>query len=144
MWRSSWQGCDRGIPRAVHTGLIGSPTRTGCGTGPEHFKKIVSISTNIKRVNRIRLQHDQGFQSEGEIETTGLRIRVPDDIAVAATTLVDTGVDSGIDQHPEEIGRVGILLLNSIINDMAIGIPSISRPILVEGSWIDGSCAPPR
>lgn len=76
------------------------------------------------------------------LEKAGLR--VPDDIAVAATTLIDTGIDSGIDQHPEEIGRVGMLLLNSIINDMAIGIPSIFRQILVEGTWVDGTCAPPR
>lgn len=71
-------------------------------------------------------------------------LRVPDDIAVAATTLVDTGIDSGIDQHPEEIGRVGMLLLNSIINDMAIGTPSIFRQILVEGSWVEGTSVPPR
>jgi LacI family transcriptional regulator len=38
--------------------------------------------------------------------------RVPEDIAVAATSILDGGVDSGIDQHPEEIGRVGFLLMN--------------------------------
>ncbi|MEO8617718.1 MAG: LacI family DNA-binding transcriptional regulator [Luteolibacter sp.] len=69
-------------------------------------------------------------------------LRVPADIAVAATTLVDTGVDSGIDQHPQEIGRVGMLLLNSIINDRAIGTPSIFRQVLVEGTWVHGSSMP--
>jgi DNA-binding LacI/PurR family transcriptional regulator len=76
------------------------------------------------------------------LEKAGLR--VPDDIAVAATTLRDTGVDSGIDQHPEEIGRVGMLLLHSIINDGAIGIPSIFRQSMVQGSWINGSTLPSR
>lgn len=71
-------------------------------------------------------------------------LTVPNDIAVAATTLIDTGVDTGMDQHPEEIGRVGMLLLNSIINDRAIGTPSIFRQILVEGHWVDGSSLPSR
>ncbi|RYD22041.1 MAG: LacI family transcriptional regulator [Verrucomicrobiaceae bacterium] len=65
-------------------------------------------------------------------------------IPVAATTLIDTGIDTGIDQHPEEIGRVGMLLLNSIINDGAIGIPSIFRQILVEGHWVQGTSLPPK
>ena len=72
------------------------------------------------------------------------KLRVPHDIAVAATSMADTGIDSGIDQHPEEIGRVGMLLLNSIINDSAIGIPPILRQILVQGSWIQGTTMPPR
>lgn len=67
------------------------------------------------------------------------KLRVPEDVALAATTLIDTGVDTGIDQHPEEIGRVGMLLLNSIINDRAIGTPSVFRQTLVEGSWVQGA-----
>jgi LacI family transcriptional regulator len=69
-------------------------------------------------------------------------LRVPEDIAVAATTVLDTGIDSGINQHPEEIGRVGMLLLNSIINDGAIGIPTIFRQTMVEGAWVDGTSLP--
>ncbi|MEO5715946.1 MAG: LacI family DNA-binding transcriptional regulator [Luteolibacter sp.] len=72
------------------------------------------------------------------------KLRVPADVAVAATTLMDTGTDSGIDQHPEEIGRVGMLLLNSIINDRAIGTPSIFRQVLVEGSWVQGTSMPSK
>lgn len=71
-------------------------------------------------------------------------LRVPEDVALAATTLIDTRVDTGIDQHPEEVGRVGMLLLNSIINDRAIGIPSIFRQVLVEGSWVQGVTMPSR
>ena len=69
---------------------------------------------------------------------------VPDDFPVAVTSILDGGADSGVDQHPEEIGRVGMLMLNSLICDGARGIPAIFRQILVEGSWVDGSSLPDR
>ena len=71
-------------------------------------------------------------------------LRVPDDIGLAVTSILDGGTDSGIDQHPEEIGRVGFLMLNSLINDRSRGIPEIFRQILVEGSWVDGGSLPAR
>ncbi|MCB1129864.1 MAG: LacI family DNA-binding transcriptional regulator [Verrucomicrobiae bacterium] len=71
-------------------------------------------------------------------------IRVPDDVALAGTTILDTPISAGINQHPEEIGRVGLLMLKSLINDGARGIPPIFRQIQVEGSWSDGDSAPPR
>jgi hypothetical protein len=70
--------------------------------------------------------------------------RVPEDIGVAAMSILDGGADAGIDQQPEEIGRVGLLVLASLINDNARGVPPIFREILVEGSWVDGSSMPPR
>lgn len=72
------------------------------------------------------------------------RVRVPDDVALAVTSVLDARADAGIDQHPEEVGRVGFLMLNSLINDGARGIPKIFRQILVEGSWVDGSTLPDR
>lgn len=69
-------------------------------------------------------------------------LRVPEDIGIAVTSVLDAGADSGIDQHPEEIGRVGFLMLNSLINDRSRGIPTIFRQILVEGSWVDGTSLP--
>jgi DNA-binding LacI/PurR family transcriptional regulator len=72
------------------------------------------------------------------------KLKNPDDIALAATTILDTNVNAGIDQHPEEIGRVGFLMLNSLINDGSRGIPDIFRQILVEGSWVDGSSLPDK
>ena len=69
---------------------------------------------------------------------------MPDDVGLAVTTLLDTGVDAGINQHPEEIGRTGFQVLNSIINEGARGTPEIFRQVLVEGSWVDGSCLPRR
>jgi DNA-binding LacI/PurR family transcriptional regulator len=71
-------------------------------------------------------------------------VKVPGDIAVAVTSVLDAYADAGIDQHPEEIGRVGFLMLNSLINDGARGIPEIFRQILVEGSWVDGVTLPLR
>jgi DNA-binding LacI/PurR family transcriptional regulator len=70
--------------------------------------------------------------------------RVPEDIPVAVTSVLDGGADSGMDQHPEEIGRVGFLLLNSLINDGQRGIPKIFRQTLVEGTWVDGTSLPDR
>lgn len=71
-------------------------------------------------------------------------ISYPGQIGLAATTVLDTGIDSGINQNPEETGRVGFLTLNALINDGARGIPSLYRQILVEGTWIDGTSLPPK
>ncbi|MEO5914805.1 MAG: LacI family DNA-binding transcriptional regulator [Luteolibacter sp.] len=71
-------------------------------------------------------------------------IRVPEDIGLAVTTVLDSTADAGINQNPEEIGRVGLLMLNSLINDGARGVPTIFRQNLVEGVWVDGSTLPDR
>lgn len=71
-------------------------------------------------------------------------ISCPGDIGLAATTVLDTGIDSGINQNPEETGRVGFLTLNAMINDGTRGIPAHMRQILVEGTWIDGTSLPPK
>jgi len=71
-------------------------------------------------------------------------VKVPDDVALAGTTVLDGNIDAGLDQHPEEIGRVAFLMLNSLINDGSRGIPAIFRQILVEGSWVDGKSLPDR
>ena len=76
------------------------------------------------------------------LEKTGCR--VPDDLGLAAVSILDGNADAGIDQHPEEIGRVAVLLIISLINDHALGVPPIFRQALVEGSWVDGSTLPER
>lgn len=68
------------------------------------------------------------------------KLRIP----LAVSSVLDAKADAGIDQHPEEIGRVGFLMLNSLINDRAQGIPAIFRQVLVEGSWVDGQSLPTR
>lgn len=78
----------------------------------------------------------------GMLEEAGYR--VPQDIALAATSVLDGNADAGIDQNAQEIGRVAFLLLLSLMNDGARGIPPIFRQILIEGAWVDGSTLPDR
>jgi LacI family transcriptional regulator len=70
--------------------------------------------------------------------------RAPEDVGLAALSILDGDANAGIDQHPEEIGRVAVLLVISLINDNALGVPPIFRQSLVEGSWVDGSDLPDR
>lgn len=70
--------------------------------------------------------------------------RVPEDVGLGAMSILDGKCDAGIDQHPEEIGRVAMLLLISLIHDWDRGEPPIFREILVEGAWVDGSMMPRR
>jgi len=70
--------------------------------------------------------------------------RVPEDIGLAANSILDGNADAGIDQNPEEIGRVAVLVLNSLLRDNFQGEPEIFRQILVEGKWVDGSSLPRR
>jgi LacI family transcriptional regulator len=70
--------------------------------------------------------------------------RVPQDIGLAATNVRDMKVDAGIDQNPEEIGRVTTLALVSLIHDNDHGIPEYIREILVRGKWVDGKSLPFR
>jgi LacI family transcriptional regulator len=69
-------------------------------------------------------------------------IRVPQDVGVAVTTVLDAQADAGIDQEPEETGRVALFMLASLINEGVRGIPRIFREVLVGGSWQDGSTLP--
>jgi LacI family transcriptional regulator len=70
--------------------------------------------------------------------------RVPDDIGLVSLNTLDTPFDAGIYQNPEEIGRVAILLILSIINDNDRGFPRLPRQILVPGEWVDGTSLPSR
>ncbi len=76
------------------------------------------------------------------LEKAGLR--VPDDVALATTTVLDTPITAGIDQNSKEIGRIGFLLLNSLIRDRATGVPAINRQSVIEGFWVDGDSLPDR
>lgn len=70
--------------------------------------------------------------------------RVPEDVALAAESVLDGNADAGIYQNPEEIGRVAFLVVMSLINDNANGIPPIFRQVLVSGRWVDGITLPSR
>lgn len=69
---------------------------------------------------------------------------VPRDIGLATTSVLDGNADAGIDQNSQEIGKVAIQLLISLVNHHEIGIPKICREVLVEGRWVNGSTLPTK
>lgn len=71
-------------------------------------------------------------------------LRVPDDVAVATTSVLDGNFDAGADQNSHEIGRVAVSTLASLILENERGIPRYQRRILVEGRWVDGASMPAR
>jgi DNA-binding LacI/PurR family transcriptional regulator len=74
-----------------------------------------------------------------------LGFRIPQDLAVAGTTVFDLpGVDAGIDQHPEAIGRIAVEMLVKQINVNERGEPRDPCRILVESRWKDGNSLPPK
>ncbi len=73
-----------------------------------------------------------------------LGVRVPEDLAVAATSVWDGNFDAGADQNSTEIGRVAVSTLAGLILDNEKGPPRYQRRILVEGRWVDGKSMPPR
>jgi DNA-binding LacI/PurR family transcriptional regulator len=70
--------------------------------------------------------------------------RVPEDIGLAVTSILDAGADAGVYQNPEEIGHCAVLATLSLINANVRGVPPIVRQILVSGTWVDGSTLPNR
>ncbi|HEY8967202.1 MAG TPA: LacI family DNA-binding transcriptional regulator [Candidatus Methylacidiphilales bacterium] len=73
-----------------------------------------------------------------------LGVRVPDDVALAGTSLADVPVSAGIDQNSREIGRAAIQTVVSLIHANERGLPAHPRHILVESRWIDGPSLPRR
>jgi LacI family transcriptional regulator len=63
-------------------------------------------------------------------------------LGLAAMTVLDCPINAGIYQNPQEIGRVAVLMLQSLINDNDRGIPAVSRQVLIEGTWVDGTSLP--
>jgi DNA-binding LacI/PurR family transcriptional regulator len=73
-----------------------------------------------------------------------LGYRIPKDIAVAGTSVLDLPVDAGIDQHSNKIGQIAVEMLVKQINFSDRGEPSDPCRILVEGTWQDGKSLPRR
>jgi LacI family transcriptional regulator len=119
---------------------------------PEQVVPIVALDPDKPRSHRqiltrwFQQEQPDAIFTESSLITllTECGYRVPHDIGVAGTTLLDTDATAGIDQHPEEIGRVGVLVLLSQVNDNARGVPEIFRQVLIEGDWVDGPSLPWR
>lgn len=75
---------------------------------------------------------------------TSVGIQIPGDVGLAFTSVLDGDAGAGVNQHPEEVGRVGFHTLNSLINEGAFGTSFIFRQSLIEGSWVDGISLPFR
>jgi DNA-binding LacI/PurR family transcriptional regulator len=74
------------------------------------------------------------------IRTLGFDI--PNDIAVAGTTIYDVPVDAGLNQNPEAIGRIAVEMLVAQINRNERGVPEAPWRALVESIWQDGKSLP--
>jgi DNA-binding LacI/PurR family transcriptional regulator len=70
--------------------------------------------------------------------------RIPEDIGFVAMSTLDGKGDAGIYQNSEEIGRVAVLLLISLMTDNARGELPVFRQILIKGRWVDGMSLPRR
>ncbi len=73
-----------------------------------------------------------------------LGYRIPQDIAVAGTNVLDIPVDAGINQMPELIGAIALETLVKQINLNERGEPADPIKILVKPRWQDGRTLPPR
>ena len=70
--------------------------------------------------------------------------KVPGELGVAATSLLDGHFSAGVAQNSLEVGRVAMTTLAALIHQNERGIPQYCRRILVEGRWVDGSSLPER
>jgi len=68
--------------------------------------------------------------------------RVPEQVGLAALSVLDGEADAGIDQNSKEIGRAAVQTLISLIHHNERGVPQVPREVLVAGRWVDGSTLP--
>jgi LacI family transcriptional regulator len=69
-------------------------------------------------------------------------VRIPQDLAVAGTSVLDLPLDAGINQNSEMVGRIAVETLISQINLNERGQPPAPCRILVESLWQDGKSLP--
>ena len=79
-------------------------------------------------------------QVPGMIRDLGFRI--PEQVAVAGTSIYDVPVEAGINQHSAAIGRIAVEQLVAQINVNERGEPAAPCRILVESLWQDGNSLP--
>jgi DNA-binding LacI/PurR family transcriptional regulator len=73
-----------------------------------------------------------------------LGCRIPQDVAVAGTSVLDIPVDAGIDQRSEDIGCIAVEMLVKQINVNELGVPATPCHIYIESRWQNGRSLPRR
>lgn len=73
-----------------------------------------------------------------------LGYRIPSDMGLATTSVLDGNADAGIDQNSEEVGRVAVETLIGLVYQNQKGLPRLCREVLVDAGWRDGSTLPAR
>jgi len=68
-----------------------------------------------------------------------LGYRVPDDIGYACLDLTSDSPYSGIDQLPEDVGRVAVDLVVGQLQNNEFGLPTHARTIQLDGLWKNGT-----
>jgi DNA-binding LacI/PurR family transcriptional regulator len=91
-----------------------------------------------------RHKPDAILTSEPEMPAMILALgyNVPGGIAVAGTSVADIPITAGVNQNSEEIGRVAVETLVSLINTNQRGEAVMPCRILVKSSWRDGGSLP--
>ncbi len=107
---------------------------------PDISDEIRRFSAWLKK-NRPEALLTDGIQTRETLAKLGYRI--PEDIGLAATSIIDSNSDAGIDQNSEEIGKAAAEALLSLMNHHEYGIPKVAREILITGRWVDGDSLPP-
>lgn len=74
----------------------------------------------------------------------GIGCRVPADIGLAATSVLDGNASAGLIQHSRELGEAAVETLVSLMHTHHTGIPSLGREMLVDFGWQDGDTLPKR
>ena len=73
------------------------------------------------------------------------RIRVPEDLGVAAVTQILAGTEfSGMEQNQQLVGAWSVELLVARIMNLDFGFPTNPRIEMVESRWIDGKSLQPK
>ncbi|MCH6259294.1 LacI family transcriptional regulator [Puniceicoccaceae bacterium K14] len=115
---------------------------------PLYFDEDISIYKQIDRLaSWVEKSNPDAIITDGSHllhMLPDLGYKIPEDIALATTSIHDTLIDAGIDQNPREIGRTAIRTLVGLLNEQNFGIPQNRTAILIEGTWVNGSMLPGR
>jgi LacI family transcriptional regulator len=150
----------RRIGFVTHAGAeVSSRFRAGFLFAQENTPDIDCVPTLLldeakpQTANRLPLANWMRCYRPDAIFTTYARVRellgeigyrVPDDVALAATSVLDGNADAGIDQCSEEIGRAAVQMLGGLVACGWLGLPAIPRMTMIRARWVEGESLPWR